>query len=81
MSTFSGLIYAKVSVADLTVERQNMVRASVNTDIESLAMTNDSLYVLAIFTIEFSGPFIGIPWLTKTEMQEELLGDEWQKQE
>lgn len=77
MSSFPGLIYAVIPVADLTIERQNMIRASVNTEIDSLSKTTDGQNVMVLFISECSGPFVDYFWLTENEARTEMEKPEW----
>lgn len=78
MSTFGELVYTVILESEFSTEKQNMIKASVNTDIESLNRSTDAEpRVIVPFTLEFSAPFVGHPWLTKQEMHVEYAKPEW----
>ena len=80
MSTFNELIYVVMNTIDFTIEKQNMVRASVHTEVDSLITSNDGTKTIVVFTAQFSEPFVGYDWYTKEEMQLEIAKAEYQEQ-
>lgn len=75
MSSYDELIYAVIPIGDLTSDKQNMIKASVNTDIDSLAKLEGGTKVMIIFTAQNSELFVGYTWLTKQEAQTVIEND------
>ena len=72
-----NVIYCILPIGDFTTEKQNVVKASINTDIDSLKKNNDETKIIAIFSTSFTSAFVGYEWLTRSEIQEKLLESEW----
>jgi len=77
MTSFQSLIYAIVPVVDFDMAKQNMVRASVNTDIASLNKSDDGLNVMVMFVKEFSTAFASYEWLSHNDMLSKLDDSAW----
>ena len=58
-----------------------MIRASVNTEIDSLSKTTDDQNVMVLFIPECSDPFVNYLWLTEDESRTEMEKPEWPSQE
>lgn len=79
MSSFEqDIVYAIIPTSGFSTEMQNMVRASVNADIDALRRNDDGTKTVVIFITQFSAPFGGYQWYDRDQIGEELLNDEWQ---
>jgi hypothetical protein len=78
MSSFLETFYAIIPTLELDTEKDNLVRASINTDIDSLLTSSDGSKTVVRINVCFADFFTSYEWYTKEELLAEIAGDpEW----
>lgn len=79
MSLFKNdIVYIIINTVDITIERKNMLKSGLNSDVDTFIKNNDGNKTIVTVLVHFADRFSGYQWFTKSEIHLELEKPEWQ---